>query len=350
MKSKSKMKSKGEPPSRDIKHILDEFRTPLSVAVEGLNLLKSLNTNLDSKSEQLIETVSSNLEKLGIMLEGVIATLGGGDEKKPQPIHFDIMHQIQRVCSTHDILFLQRQLRYHITASADLPKVFANPEQILVVLSNLISNAVKYAPRGGEIEIKIREVNLKQGSGVEVSIVNECEDFSERDRYRIFEKFCKGKVQSETKGEGLGLAVCREIIQNAHGQLWVDIPAKGKVAFTFVLPCSEIKEPIKSGSSQTFKYDITISNYAQIREKFGIEKSTHLLLQVEDYVRRLVRYPIDVVTAFEQSGTISAIYETHEGNASSVAARISQKLGSEVFKIGKSDVNLTFHYHLSVLQ
>ena len=149
---------------------------------------------------------------------------------------------------------------------------------------------------------------------------------------------------------GLGLSICREIIQKSHGQLWVDIPTKGKVAFAFVMPCAEIKGVAKSTGHQTYKYDITLANFDELRSKFGSEKMQNLLVQVEGYVRQLVRYRIDVVTAFEQSGIISTIYETEEGNASSVAARISQKLGSEHFRIGKSEVDLTFQYRLSTLQ
>ena len=259
------------------------------------------------------------------------------------------MNQVQQVCSTHDILFLQKQLHYHISASADLPKAYANPEQILLVLSNLISNAVKYAPRGSDIEINVKEVSLRQGAGIEITIVNASEEFTERDRYHMFEKFYKGKV-AEASAAGLGLSICREIIQQAHGQLWVDIPTKGKVAFAFVLPCAEIKGPVKVASHHTFKYDITVANYEEIRKKFGPEKCLNLLAQIEGYVRQLVRYPIDVVTAFEQSGIISTIYETQEGNASSVAARISQKLGSEHFRIGRDMISLTFQYRLSTLQ
>lgn len=348
MKEKTKSESKHN--DVDAHYVLNELKVPLNVVVEGFNLLRDLCNEPDPRTEQLYTTVQANLEKLTTMLDGIIATIEGRSGKKSSlPIHFDIMQQVQQVSATHDILFLQRQLRYHITASADLPKVYANPEQILVVLSNLISNAIKYTPRGSQIEIKVREVSLRQGAGVEVSIVNESEGFSERDRYRIFEKFYSTKPQEQAKGEGVGLAISREIVQHSHGQLWVDIPEKGKVAFTFVIPCAEIKEA-KTGNHQTFKYDITISNYPQIQEKFGNDKSFQLLSQVEDYVRRLVRYPIDVVTAFEQSGTISTIYETQEGNASSVAARISHKLGAEAFKIGKNSINVNFQYHLSVLQ
>lgn len=344
--------AKTEKKKTEIGFVLNELRSPLTIMTDAVKLLIDLEKETpDSKKEQLLATVQENLERMGAIIDGlVVSEKAEKDRSLVRQVHFDIMNLVQQVCATHDILFLQKQLHYHISASADLPKVFANPEQILLVLSNLISNAIKYAPRGSDIEIGLKEVSLRQGAGVEATIVNASEDFSERDRYHIFEKFYKGKAGEAPRPGGLGLSICREIVQKSHGQLWVDIPTKGKVAFAFVLPCAEIKGAVKTTGHQTFKYDITVANFEELRAKFGAEKIQNLLMQVEDYVRTLVRYPIDVVTAFEQSGIISTIYETEEGNASSVAARISQKLGSEHFRIGKSEVDITFQYRLSTLQ
>jgi nitrogen-specific signal transduction histidine kinase len=332
--------------------IVNELRTPLTVVSDALSLFSEMQAEgEETKKGQLLATIRKNVERIRVIVDGLAANEAPGEARGiGKFVHFDIMTQIQQVCSTHDTLFLQKQLHYHISASADLPRVYANPEQVLLVLSNLISNAIKYAPRGSDIEISVKEVNLRQGAGVEVTMINASEEFTERDRYHIFEKFYKGKAVEGARATGVGLSICREIVQHSQGQLWVDIPAKGKVAFAFVLPCAEIKGQTKVVTPHTFKYDITVANYDDIRSHYGLEKCQNLLLQVENYVRKLVRYPIDVVTAFEQSGIVSAIYETQEGNASSVAARISQKLGSEHFRIGKAEINLTFQYRLSTLQ
>lgn len=337
----------------DVHYILSELRPPLMVITDAVKLLVDMQKETpNAKKDELLSSIQENLERIGAIVDGLVASEKFyGERNVGQFIHFDIMNELQQVCSTHDILFLQKQLHYHVSASADLPRVYANPEQILLVLSNLISNAIKYAPRGSDIEINVKEVSLRQGAGVEIEIINASEEFTERDRYHIFEKFYKGRL-TEVGGVtgGLGLSICREIIQQSHGQLWVDIPAKGKVSFAFVLPCAEIKGAIKTPLHHTYKYDISVANYDEIRSKFGADRCQGLLNQIEECVRKLVRYPIDVVTAFEQSGIVSTIYETQDGNASSVAARISQRLGSEHFRMGKEEVSLTFQYRLSTLQ
>ena len=336
----------------DLEYIIKELEHPITVASEGTNLLKEYFENhQDVRQRQIFHSIQNSLDRAVALLKGILEELKDPSAVKNQSlIHFDILHYIQQVCSTHDKLFLQRQLRYRVTASSDLPKVFANPDQVFVVLSNLASNAIKFAPRSSEIEIRAKEVPLRQGAGVEINIINESPNFTEKDRYQIFEKFYNTKNSEAGGVAGLGLAVCREIIQKSGGQLWVDIPAKGKVFFAFVLPCAEVTAPAKTKSNQTYKYDISISNYKDLKEKIGSEKLQNILHQIESSVRKLVRYPIDVVAAFESSGIISTIYETQEGFASSISTRISQKLGEEQFKIGKTSVSVTFKYHLSVLQ
>lgn len=335
--------------SSDIKCILEDLAHPLLVASEGLALLKEyFDSHQDARRKQIFTSVQTNLERASALLKGISEGLGGA-KKDAAAVHFDVLQQVQQVASTHDQLFLQRQLRYRVTASADLPKIFASPDHVFVVLSHLVSNAIKFAPRGSEIEIRVKEINLRQGAGIEVSVVNPSPNFTEKDRYQIFEKFYTAQ-NGDAAANGLGLAVCREIVQKFGGQLWVDIPSKGMVAFTFVLPCAGVAPQPKSKSHQTYKYDITIANFKDLKDKLGGEKSSVILHQIEESVRKLVRYPIDVVAAFENSGIISTIYETQDGNASSVATRISQKLGEEEFKIGKANVPITFKYHLSVLQ
>lgn len=343
-----RMKERKKEP--DIKCIIDDIAVPLGVVQEGMNLLKEyFDTHHDLKKKQVFGSIHTNMERVVALFKGLNESLDNAKGSDQSAIHFDMLHQIQHVCTTHDQLFLQKQLRYRVTASVDIPKAYANPDQIFVVLSHLVSNAIKFAPRNTEIEIKIKEVNLRQGAGVEIGIINDSPNFTEKDRYQIFEKFYNPK-NDDSAASGLGLAVCRDIVQKAGGQLWVDIPSKGKVSFAFVLPCAEIMAAAKPKGQQTYKYDITIVNFKDLKEQMGQDKSSQLLHYIEEQVRKLVRYPIDVVATFEANGVISTIYETQEGHASSVATRISQKLGGEDFKVGRSKVPVTFKYHLSVLQ
>jgi len=151
------------------------------------------------------------------------------------------------------------------------------------------------------------------------------------------------------KVSGVSLQDCRQTVIRQMGQLWIDFAKPHRPLYRLALPSSERASPEEKSAYQTFKYDISISNYSDVRKRFGMRKSRSLLAQIEHSVRALVRYPIDMVMSLGERGMVTAIYETQRGAAQSVASRISQRLGSEHFKIGKKPVSIAFSYRLSPL-
>lgn len=326
---------------------VDHVEEALAVLGDSLGLFfDQMGGRLQPHEQQLWLSVTQAYTQCQSVVSALSAQLGAPIQEGPQ--HFDMIQLIQKIFASHDMLFLQRQLRYNVSTISDLPKVYGHPDQILQVLTTLVGNAIKHATRATTIDIRLKEVSLRQGNGVEISIVNTCSNFTERDRYKIFEKFYQ--KESGGKSAGVGLTLCRELIQQGHGQLWVDIPEKGRVAFTFVLPCTEVAKPVGVDSQQTYKYDIHIQNFDQLKHDLGHNKIQSLIQNIESTVRQLVRYPIDVVAAFEQTGVVSTIYEIPKGMADSVATRISKKLGSEDFRVGKDSVKLQLKYNLSILK
>ncbi len=326
---------------------LKQMEEALAVLGDSMGLFfDQTRSRLSPHETQLWQSVSLAYGQCQVVAAALTAQVGTSAQDGPQ--HFDILQLIQKIFASHDMLFLQRQLRYNVSTTSDLPKVYGHPDHILQVLTTLVGNAIQHATRASSIDIKVNEVALRQGNGVEVSIVNHCANFSERDRYKIFEKFYQKEKGAKTGG--VGLALCRELVQQGNGQLWVDIPDKGKVAFTFVMPCTEVARPGDKEQQQTFKYDIQIANFDQLKSDLGFEKIQSIIGGIEAAVRQLVRYPIDVVAAFEQSGIISTIYETPKGHANSVASRISKRLGAEEFRVGKDSVKLQLKYNLSLLK
>jgi NtrC-family two-component system sensor histidine kinase KinB len=112
----------------------------------------------------------------------------------------------------------------------DLPPALADPNKITWVLSNLLSNAMRYTPKGGHIRMR-----AEQGGGwLYFSVADDGAGIPVEYQSRIFEKFVQ--VKGDKKGgSGLGLAICREIVRAHGGNIWVEsIPGKGST-FTFTL-------------------------------------------------------------------------------------------------------------------
>ncbi len=116
----------------------------------------------------------------------------------------------------------------------DFPPVLADEERMREVFSNLIRNAVKYSPQGGTIWVGGR-VN---GDQVTVYVADEGIGIPVEEQERIFQRFyrVKSELSQSTKGAGLGLYLCRAIVEAHGGRIWVEsTPGKGAI-FAFTLP------------------------------------------------------------------------------------------------------------------
>lgn len=256
----------------------------------------------------------------------------------------DLLDMLRRTFTAHDLLFLRRRITYHIASSSTLPPVRVDPDRVQTAMISLLEYLATHAPRGSRISVHLDEIKLRSGPGVQVTFA--CRDDNLRD---IDKMTFMNRLYEAHEPAGAALVSCREIISSQGGQMWADLPEPLRPVYYTVLPSSEIAAHAHAVPQKMFKYDISISNYANIRKRFGIKKSLMLVGQIEMYVRALVRHPIDIVSAVREKGIITTIYESPSGSAQSVASRISQRLGAEEFHIGKRVVDLNFRYKLSQL-
>ena len=260
--------------------------------------------------------------------------------------YFDFVASIHEVLKAHDLLFLSRQLTYHVVTMSDLPQAFGSREEALSILTELLTVGTKQAVFGSKLEIQIKQLPLKEGSFIETRFVYGGRPLTDLDRQQMLEAFYG---ISETKGDAAGLAVVKSSLRSLGGQLWIEFPKEDVVALTFYWPAFDTSKLGRQPNTGTYKYDITLTDYAKIRQRFGVERSKKLVRLLEQFIKSLIRYPVDMVISFPEQGTISAIYESQEGVASSVATRISQRLKKESFRLGSKSVTPSFRYQLTFL-
>jgi signal transduction histidine kinase len=148
----------------------------------------------------------------------------------------------------------QNQTTKHIIKlrpCARLPLVKADPEKIELVISNILVNAMKYSPKGGDIEVEIRAVRSEQElrrlfSDAPVlklpclimSIADTGIGIPEAELERIFEKFYRvnNKLTNISPGAGLGLYICKIIVEAHHGRIWARNRLQIGSVFHFSLP------------------------------------------------------------------------------------------------------------------
>lgn len=126
--------------------------------------------------------------------------------------------------------------RFELDFPADLPAVVADETRLRQVLDNLVSNAIKYSPNGGTIRIGAW---WDEGeNAVTVYVADEGIGIPYSEQSRLFESFYRvdSGLRRQTKGTGLGLYLCKAIVEAHHGHIWVrSEPGKGSTFF-FTLP------------------------------------------------------------------------------------------------------------------
>jgi signal transduction histidine kinase len=118
---------------------------------------------------------------------------------------------------------------------AGFPKVWADPDRLRQVLTNLVSNAIKYSPAGGSVLIRARERGPQH---VVVEVVDHGLGIPHEQIGKLFQKFARVRTEDHLKvsGTGLGLYICRLIVEGHGGQMWVESELGKGSTFGMVLP------------------------------------------------------------------------------------------------------------------
>lgn len=126
-----------------------------------------------------------------------------------------------------------RNITVHFTAEPHLPALKANPLRLRQMLDNLIGNAIKYTPPGGEVKVHVRA----EGGQIILQVTDNGPGIAPTDQPHIFEKFFRGEnVPDNVPGSGLGLSIVKSIVDNHQGRIWVESTLGQGSTFFVVLP------------------------------------------------------------------------------------------------------------------
>ena len=211
--------------------VAHDFRKPL-MAIRGFSELVLEESDLPIETRQeFMRTVISETEHLAILANDtlLITQIETGEfsfrfrEVELGPF---ILESVPLGLSDHSVL---------MDVPADFPKVIADPDRLRQVLTNLVTNAVKYSPEGGSITVRCRARGLHH---VVIAVIDHGLGIPPEQVGKLFQKFERVRTDEHMKisGTGLGLYICRLIVEGHGGQIWVESePGKGST-FAIALP------------------------------------------------------------------------------------------------------------------
>ncbi len=122
---------------------------------------------------------------------------------------------------------------------SQVPDVFADPDKIREVFFNLVGNALKFTPEGGQITVRCEENN----GMIETSVSDTGKGIKKEDLSKLFKKFERLENTfvsvAKTEGTGLGLYICKQFIELSHGKIWAQSEVGKGTTFTFSLPIAK---------------------------------------------------------------------------------------------------------------
>ena len=209
-----------------------ELRSPLAAIKASVSSLRSEDVEWDSAArKELLTMVEEEIDHLNVLVGNLLdmSRIEAGvlkPQKKP-----NILAEI--IAATLGRLHPQTQ-DYNIVVdvSDDLPLVNVDYVQMQQVFTNLLTNSLKYSPPGSTIKIN---AVVKNSNFILVILRNKSMPVPEADMERIFDKFYRINPSDRVTGAGLGLSICKGIIEAHGGKIWAENLADG-LAFNFTIP------------------------------------------------------------------------------------------------------------------
>jgi two-component system sensor histidine kinase KdpD len=212
--------------------ISHDFRTPLAVIIGAASTLSERYDRLDAAQRSaLLSTVESEAAQMNAVAENVLqlAKLSSGVLALRRDWE-SLEEVIGAVVARFRARKLDRRLRTHVPSG--LPLVYVDGVLVAQVAVNLIDNAVKHSPPDGTIEIDVH----RKDSEVEVSVKDRGSGIGDGDDAALFQKFYRGRAESAESGIGLGLAICKAVVEAHGGRIWARNRSGGGAVFRFTLP------------------------------------------------------------------------------------------------------------------
>ncbi|WP_281054747.1 sensor histidine kinase [Thermodesulfatator indicus] len=207
-------------------NITHELKTPVT-AIKGTIDLIERKGNIDQKQ---IEIIKKNIEKLAKMIKDLL------DYSKIESGQIELMKEENSIFEViEDAILLvsplANQKNIKIEIKGKDTTTYFDYEKIQQVISNLLVNAIKFSPPEGKIIITVSE----NKDEVIVSIEDFGPGIPKEEREKVFNKFYR-VAKNQREGIGLGLAICKGIVENHGGKIWVEEPDHQGCVFKFTLP------------------------------------------------------------------------------------------------------------------
>jgi two-component system phosphate regulon sensor histidine kinase PhoR len=229
-----------------VANVSHELRTPLTSIKGYVEALLDGGKDDPETSVRFLDIILKQSDRLNLILEDLLQLSkieSGQVQFKQEPLHIGSV--VDRTIAMIKPLADKKQHRLKAEVDSDLPLISGDQERLVQVLANLLDNAIKYTPEGGQITVSARRIPVSARrtadelrEGIELTVTDTGIGIPEKDRPRVFERFYRvDKARSrELGGTGLGLAIVKHIVEGHGGQIRVEGNVPNGSRFVVRLP------------------------------------------------------------------------------------------------------------------
>ena len=220
--------------------VTHELRLPMT-SIKGYTdlMVSGMSGDLTEQQQQFLGIVKRNVERMSDLVRDLsdINRIESG-RMNFELKAFPFLEVVEDVADSMREGITTRQQTLKVDIPQDLPLVYADPKRMSQVVTNLVSNANKYTPDGGQIVVRVRY----DKSFARVSIMDNGLGISEEDQKKLFTQFFRADNRDVQKqqGWGLGLSIVKKMVEAQGGEIWFESKLGEGSTFSFTAPLAEV--------------------------------------------------------------------------------------------------------------
>lgn len=227
-----------------ISNVSHELRTPVTVLRSYIDTLYNFGSEFKFEEQsEFIGVINQEIIRLNNMVNDILDFSKLESDTRYEKTEGDIMQTLEGTLSGLKVLAEEKGVTFAVEKEGEIPVLPYNEESISRVISNLVTNAIKYAPNNSSINIRAK-ISDKMAESVEITVTDTGIGISKEHQKKIFDRFYRVENDTHTiKGTGLGLHLVKVTVEKHHsGKVFVESELNKGSTFGFCLPLHPVED------------------------------------------------------------------------------------------------------------